>query len=280
VFPLQEMAGLAGDGYTITMSVPGPAAQPPRARTRQPPARPPPPTRNWRSPSWGPKAPPCSTPCSAHGWRLEPRLCGLVGPAKAALLGDGGRAGWRRSRPRRRAPESFRALLFEEVMVIAREGRDLDPVFMALRRTSPSTSPSTRSPLPNGSAGDRVRQAGQAEWGVARLPAQSTARPWPTRPAPFWPPRCHRWRPPTGVSWRGLASRPDAHAPGHRGLCPGFRAGFPRHMVGQLHPQGRGTFLLGWAGPASCWLGCSREESGDRRGAALDAGREGRSMVP
>jgi hypothetical protein len=263
VFPLQEMAGLAGDGYTITMSVPGPAA---------------------------PAAPGADSAAAGQAAAPYPQLAlsklGAEGPtlldamqrtwlaarAKALRLGgsgegkpfsgmaaglDGGAAA-----PGGAAPESFRALLFEEVMVIAREGRDLDPVFMALTE--------------NVAFDESIYALTVAEWlgreiVFAKLGRQSgelldSLRKHRATLADEAGTILATSVPSLASAYRGILA--GDWPPGRMrtlqdigGICPGFEQAFRATWLANCIRKDEGTFLLGWAGPASCWLGCSREES-------------------
>jgi hypothetical protein len=272
VFPVQEMAGLAGDGYSISISVPGPAAPPPTGGAV------------------------AATPGVAGHPQLALAKLGAEGPtlldtlqrawlvARAAALrlsgtGEGkpfsgmvaGLESGTAARGAARdaaspAPESFRALLFEDVMVIAREGRDLDPVFMALTE---------KIAFDEATYSIRVSEWPDREIVLSKLGKQ--AQDLLDRLRTHRSALAHE-------SAGTLASTVPALASTYRGIlagewpsgrlrtlqdltsiCPGFEQAFRTTWLAGCPRKDEGTFLLDWAGPADSWLGCSREagESGE-----------------
>ena len=283
VFPVQEMAGIAGDGYTIDVDAcPGAAPAPRRRRRRTAAARAGSPARADALQTGGGRPHPARRP-AAH-------LAGGAGQGAAprrlrrgqALLRHGGRTGRCRP-PRRRRPgcahgaprrahaaEPFRALLFEDVMVIAREGRDLDPVFIALTERITLRRGRLRHPR------SRVARHGR-----------SSFPSWASRPRTCSTPS----RSAGGVGKRGgrhpgfrralalvglsghpggrLASRPAAHLQDLNAICPGFEQAFRSTWLAELRPQGRGAVpaRLGGAGVVLAGLLAGGRRVG--RGASL-----------
>ena len=240
VFPLREMAGIAGDGYTLELTVPGPAAHL------------------------------SLTKLGAEGPTLLDVLqrTWLVARAKALRLGgsgegkpfSGGVSGIEGSGVSTVQP--FRALLFEDVMVIAREGRDLDPVFVALTEKITFDDPSYSVHVAEWPGREivfsklgkqtqdlldslrRQRESLAGESGAtlgSAVPSLSSA--YRGILAGEWPPG-------------RLRALQDLNTIG-----PGFEQAFRGVWLAGCLRKDEGQFLLDWAGPSSCWLGCSRETS-------------------
>lgn len=280
VFPVKEMAGIAGDGYTIDVTVPGLAAGASGAPVAAPAAQ-----------AAAQAAAPALTlaKLGAEGPTLLDLLqrTWLVARAKALRLGgtgdgkpfsgmvtglDAPDAAAARSAASAGAgaaqgtPEPFRALLFEDVVVIAREGRDLDPVFMALteRITFDDASyaihvtewPAREIVLSKlGKQTDefldalRKRRAALADEAgtvlASSVPSLSSA--YRGILAGDWPPG-------------RLRTLQDIES-----ICPGFEQAFRTTWLANCVRKDEAAFLLDWAGPAACWLSCSRQaaESGE-----------------
>jgi hypothetical protein len=158
-------------------------------------------------------------------------------------------------------PEPFRALLYEDVLVVAREGRDLEPVFLALLE-SVTFDESTYTVRAEEWPGRKLllsRSAKQTDELVRRLTdnrsrlAQETA----TTLAAALP----------SLSVEGRSSLAGTWMPGRlmevdrmELLCPGFEDGLRGGWVTGMLRREEGTFLLDWASTAGVWLGCTREE--------------------
>lgn len=255
VFAVQEIAGIAGDGYTIELAVPGQAdpltlsklgAEGPTLLDSL--------QRNWLVA----RAEALRLGGSGEGKPFSGWVSGLdagAGPSGAA----GGAA----------AAEPFRALLFEDVMVIAREGRDLDPVFIALtegvsfddaaygitvaewpeRRILFSKMGRQTQDLLDSLTKNRGLLANEA--------AATLASTVPTLSSVYRGLLAGDWPPGRLRTLQDLES-----------LCTGFDKTFRATWLAGCLRKTEGEFLLGWAGPDSCWLGCSRE-AGETGEAAL-----------
>ena len=263
VFPVQEMAGIAGDGYTLELTVPGPAApaltgEAARATVAAAPAA-------QAAPSLL-----SLTKLGAEGPTLLAALqrTWLVARAKALRLGGSGEgksfsglvsgiegAGGGTAQP-------FRALLFDDVMVVARESRDLDPIFVALTEkiafeesgyavhvaewpgreiVFSKLGKQTEDLL------DSLRKRRES---LANESGANLATTLPSLPSAYrgilagdWPPG-------------RLRTLQDLSA-----IAPGFEEAFRTVWLAGCVRKDEGQFLLDWAGPAACWLGCSRETS-------------------
>jgi hypothetical protein len=158
--------------------------------------------------------------------------------------------------------EPFQALLFGDVLALARNGRDVEPIFLALTETVEFDADTysvrvrewpgrevvfSRLAKQTEAFGDRLRAnrvvlAQEAEAGLARavpqLPAGSRAAL-----AGIWLPG--RLLP--------LATMED--------LCAGFREAFAAGWLPGLLRVQEGARMLEWTTPERIWLGCSREES-------------------
>lgn len=158
------------------------------------------------------------------------------------------------------AAEPFRAMLFEDVMVIAREGRDLDPLFIALTEniTFDESTYSIRvtewpgrelvfSRLAKQTQDflDSLRRHREA---LANEAGALLASSVPSLPAAYRSLLAGDW-PPGRVSTLQEMSA----------TCPGFEQAFRGTWLAASVRQDEGRFLLDWAGAAGSWLGCSRE---------------------
>jgi hypothetical protein len=299
VFPIREVAGVAGDGYTIELTVPGGATA--GATAGEPgggaaatsagtlaagvAGAPPHPRlalaklgaegstlldaiqRSWlaaRAKTLRLGGTGEGKPFSGMVTGMEhaeggapagqAAVAAVAGPAFAAAVGAPGAPG---------APsEPFRALLFEDVMVIAREGHDLDPLFISLTE-SIAFAEATYSLHVEEWPGRQIvfsklgRQTQDLldslrkhrgtladETGAALAGAvPSLASAYRGILAGDWPPGRLR-------TLQDLA-----------GICPGFDQAFRTTWLAGCARKDQGGFLLDWAGPAGCWLGCSRETS-------------------
>ena len=109
-YPVREMIGIAGDGYTLRLTIPGAAAGGDELTLSR----------------LGAEGPTLLDSLRRH-W--------LVARTEALRLGGSGEgrpfSGWVAG-PDGSPPEAFQAMLFEDVLLVAREGRDVEPLFLAL----------------------------------------------------------------------------------------------------------------------------------------------------
>ena len=275
IFPVREMAGIAGDGYTVELAIPGPAAPavtgeaggamgapmapavPGAAASRPPSARTAPPLLSLSR-------------LGAEGPTLLDALqrTWIAARAKALRLGGSGEgkpfsgmvSGIDGTGGGPAAP--FRALLFEDVMVIAREGRDLDPVFVALTEKIAFDEAAYAVHITEWPGREIVlsKLGKQTEDFLGRLRKHREAL--------------------SNESGAVLASAVPSLSSAYRGIlagdwppgrlrtlqdldtiCPGFEQAFRDVWLAACVRKDEGQFLLDWAGPGSCWLGSSRETS-------------------
>jgi hypothetical protein len=280
VFPVKEMAGIAGDGYTIDLTVPGlaagalgaPAAAPAAQVAAQAAA---PALTLAKLGAEGPtlldllqrtwlvaRAKALRLGGTGEGKPFSGMVAGLDAPdgaaaRSAASAGAGAAQG---------TAEPFRALLFEDVVVIAREGRDLDPVFMALTEKITFDDASYAIHVTEWPAREivlsklgkqtdefldalRKRRAALADEAgtvlASSVPSLSSA--YRGILAGDWPPG-------------RLRTLQDLDS-----ICQGFEQAFRTAWLANCVRKDEGAFLLDWAGPAAYWLGCSRQaaESGE-----------------
>lgn len=260
VFAVQEMAGLSGDGYTITAALAGGAELtlsklgaegPTLLDTLQ---------RTWLAA----RATVLRLGGSGEGKPFSGMVAGL-GSGGAGAAGAPDRAAAADAAPNG-AAEPFRALLFEDVMVIAREGRDLDPVFMALTESitfDDSTYAAAVAEWPGRDIAfsrlgkqtqdflDNLRKHRDA---LADEAAAALAAAVPSLMSAYRGILAGDWPPGRLRTLTDLSS-----------ICPGFEQAFHTTWLAACVRKDEGEFLLEWAGPAACWLGCSREagESGE-----------------
>ena len=271
VFPVQEMAGVAGDGYTVEIAVPGPAAAGTGAAA-SPGAAPVPLAAQSATQSASPLL--SLSKLGAEGPTMLDALqrAWIVARAKALRLGGSGQG-----KPFSgavsgidgeggQATEPFRALLFEDVMVIAREGRDLDPVFIALTE---------KITFDEATYAMHITEWPGREIVLSKLGKQ-------TEDLLDWL-RKHR-ETLSNESGGLLASAVPSLSSAYRGILagdwppgrlrtlpeletisPGFEQAFRSVWLAACVRKDEGQFLLDWEGPGSCWLGCSRgtSESGE-----------------
>jgi hypothetical protein len=286
VFPVKEMAGIAGDGYTIELTLPGltgqstgaPAPAAPAAQAAAP---------ALTLSKLGAEGP-TLLDLLQRTWLVERAkalrlggsgegklFSGLVAGLDAPGAGGSGAGGTGAGAPDAArdaagippgAAEPFRALLFEDVMVIAREGRDLDPVFMALTEKI--------------TFDDASYAIHATEWPGREIVLSKLGK----QTAEFLDSLDKRRQALADEASAILASAAPSLSSGHRGIlagywppgrlrtvqdldsiCPGFEQAFRTTWLANCVRKDEGQFLLEWAGPAACWLGCSREtaESGE-----------------
>ena len=267
VFPVKEMAGIAGDGYAIDLSVPGLTGVAPGLA----------PLTLSKLGAEGPtlldllqrtwlvaRAKALRLGGSGEGKLFVGMVAGLDAPGAGAARSAGGAGA--DTAAAGAAAEPFRALLFEDVMVIARQGRDLDPVFMALAE---------KITFDDASYAIRVTEWPGREIVLSKLGKQT---------AEFLDCLDKRRRALADEAGAILASAVPELSSACRGIlagdwppgrlrtvqdldsiCPGFEQAFQTTWLANCVRKDEGRFLLDWAGSAACWLGCSREaaESGE-----------------
>lgn len=274
--PVKEFTGISGDGYTVRMGLPG------AARGAAPAAE---------------AAGVAGTPAQAAegpavtGAFAELSMLGHDGPtlleslrrewieARVEVLrlaGSGeGRPVSGVTTAGSGVAEPFHGLLFEDVLVVAREGRDLEPLFLALfekvRFDEATYTVHVRewpgrdivfSKLAK-ATDDFVRRLRDNR---AVLAAEATATLGAALPA-----LAGGLRSALAGTWMpGRLMQPAAMD----GLCPGFGAAFAQGWLPGVLRKEEGAHLIAWAGPESTWLACSREEDGTAVGPTDDAGAE------
>lgn len=194
---------------------------------------------------------------SGEGWLVLGQVTGLG----KGVLGPGG------------GPEAepFRALLFEDVLVVACEGRDLEPVFLALtgpaefhdatytvdmeewpgRRLTFSKLAKQTDEFLKRLSGNRALLAKEA---AATLAAAAPAHPVDSRAA-----LAGSWLPGRLLCLSTM-----------EGVCPGFEKVFRDGWLSNLLRREEGAHLLQWASSGGTWLGCTREAEADATGGAPD----------
>lgn len=252
-FAVKELAGISGDDYTVRVRVPGAA---------------------------GPAA-------GAGVAELELSMLGHDGPT----LGEALRRDWLQARTEvlhlggsgegwlvlgqvagldGDSPEPFRALLHEDVLVVAREGRDLEPVFLALIDSVvfDEASYTVRMEEWPGRRLVFCMMAKQTDEFVKRLRENRAllSKEAAATLATAMP----------GLSVEGRGSLAGTWLPGRLlqvarmdGLCAGFDAALRGGWLARALRREEGTYLLDWASTENAWLGCTRE--GGKAGEPGDA---------
>jgi hypothetical protein len=194
---------------------------------------------------------------SGEGWHA----CGQVAGFGSGVLDSGG------------APELFNALLFEDVLVVAREGRDLEPVFLALVETVTFDEATYAVHVEEWPGRKLVfsKLAKQTDEFVKRLrenrallakeAAATLTAATPGLPADARGAVAGTWMPGRLME----LARMNA-------ACPGFEAAFRGEWLPRLLRREEGSHLLEWASSASSWLGCTREAGGASGTAGGEAG--------
>jgi hypothetical protein len=261
VFPVQELAGIAGDGYNLELTVPGAAAPSATGEVA------------------GAALPRLSlAKLGAEGPTLLDALqrTWLIARAKALRLGGSGEgkpfsgmvadtdaagpAAGGAAPGSQGATEPCRALLFEDVMVLAREGRDLEPLFVALTETITFDEDAyaihvsewpgreivfSKSGKQTQDLLDSLRKQREV---LANEAGTVLAASVPSLPAGHRSVLAGEWPP------GRLRALEEMNA-----TCPGFEQAFRNTWLAGCVRKDEGQFLLDWAGPASSWLGSSRE---------------------
>lgn len=234
---LQEIRGISGDGYTITLAAP--------------------------------EVELVLSRLGAGGPTLleELRRLWLVARAEVLRLGGSGEGkpfyGWVTGLDvRPTAPEPFWALLFEDVLVIARDGRDVEPLFLALFGSVEFDDPSYAVSVRQwpGHEVTFSKMAGQtAEFlkGLRANRAVLAKEAAGTLAAAI---------PKVSAGGRGTLS--GMWLPGRlmesaamEAVCRGFEASLRGEWLERLVRRDEGRYLLDWAASGSSWLGCTREKA-------------------
>ena len=259
---LAEMAGIAGDGYTVDVIVPGdaPGVDAPHLVLSRLGAEGPTLLEELRREWISARAEVLRLGGFGKGKRFAGRVTGLDGAGAGGVPTPGGPA---TGAPATGTPEPFQALLFEDVLVVAREGRDLDPLFVALSEglAFDDTTYSTRVRDWPGSEVVFSKLAGQTDEFVGALRANRAllakesaamlAATVPGLPASERAALAGTWLPGRLLQVEALES-----------ACPGFARVFESAWLPRLVRCEEGRYLLGRgstsADAGSTWLGFTR----------------------
>jgi hypothetical protein len=164
------------------------------------------------------------------------------------------------------APEAFQALLFEDVLVVARDGRDLEPLFLALFGSIEFDDPaySVRVRQWPGQEVTFSKMAGQTDEFLkclrenravlAQEASVNLGAAVPKLPAGGRAALAGMWLP-------GRLMEVD----GMEAVCPGFGQAFRGEWLERLARKEEGRHLLdlaaGGSAGGSAWLGCTREQA-------------------
>jgi hypothetical protein len=248
VFAVKELAGISGDDYTIKVQVPAGLTElvlsllghdgPTLAEALR---------RDWLRA----RTEVLRLDGSGECWPVMGQVAGL----------DGGTSSRGGAPTAAGAPEHFRALLYDDVLVVAREGHDLEPVFLALVEEV-SFDAATYMVEVEEWPGRRLRfskAAKQTDEFVKRLEEDRSllAREAATTLAAAVPGVPVDGRGALAATWMPGRLMELAHM---ESLCPGFEVGFRGGWLGSMLRREEGSHLLDWASPAGTWLGCTREK--------------------
>ena len=269
--PVAEMSGISGDDYTVTVTVPaaGPTgsgaaggASGAPAGTAAAPATPPPPA----VPSPALELTLARLGADGPTLREELRRVWLAARAEVLRLGGTGKGkpfpgkviGLDGASP---AAEPFQALLFEDVLVIGREGRDVEALFLSLfdsvEFVEPTYCVSVRA-WPGrevifskmaGQTAEFVKALSANRSALSEEAAASLAVAAPKLPAGGRAALAGTWLP------GRLLDLPTVEA-----ACPGFTAVLRDSWLPRLVRHDEAAYLLDWAATGSAWLGCTREK--------------------
>lgn len=250
--PVTEVAGIAGDGYELRLALPG-------------------------APGPGSDAPDAEdgfrdlvlTHLGAEGATLVEDLRRAWLPARAGVLRLSGSG---RGKPfagfvasfagvgTAGSPEPFHGLLFEDVLVFAREGRDLEPLFLALV-DAVEFEEAAYSVRVRQSSGREVlfsKMAGRTEEFLRALRANRSllaaeagaalAAAAPTLPAGSRSVLAGMWPPGRLLEIEAMDT-----------ICPGFAGVLRETLLPESLRLQEAQYLLNWAAAGSSWLGCTRE---------------------
>lgn len=244
---VREMIGIAGDGYTLRLTTPGAAAGADELTLSH----------------LGAEGPTLLDSLRRH-W--------LVARAEALRLsgsGEGRPFSGRVAGPDGRAPEAFQGMLFEDVLLVAREGQDVEPLFLALTETVDFDEAAYAVRVREWPGRELVfsKLAGKTEEFLSRLRANrallaeesaaALAASVPTLPAGPRGVLAGMWLPGRLLTLDSM----DA-------ICPGFEETFRSCWLARLPRRREGEHLLEWAAPGSSWFGCSRESAAGDDGSA------------
>jgi len=258
VVPVKEVAGVSGDGYTMNLGLQGTAGDvlelsmlghdgPTLLDSFR---------REWLVA----RADVLRLSGSGKAWPVSGHVTGLDGATDSGTARDA-------TVP----PEPFSALLFEDVLVVAREGRDLEPLFLALfdtLRFDEATYTVHVGEWPGRSivfsrlakqTDEFVRRLRDSREVLAREAAAVLAAAVPGIPAGSRSVLAGAWMPGRLLE----LARMNAS-------CPGFEAAFRSEWLPRLLRQAEAAHLATWATPNATWLGCARESGaiGDAEAAA------------
>lgn len=260
-FTVKEMTGVSGDGYTVRVGLEGATAPlelsmlghdgPTLLESLR---------REWTKA----RAKVLRLGGSGDGWPTPGQIAGLDGQGAQGA-----------------AAEPFNALVFEDVLVVAREGRDLDPLFLALVEKAAfdeATYTVHMDEWPGRSVvfsklaketDEFLRRLSDNRALLAEEAAVTLAASVPSVPAGPRAVLAGTWMPGRLLD----ISRMNA-------LCPGFEQAFSSEWSPSLLRHEEGAYLLEWATAGSTWLGCTREADapgapgGDEAATGDEAGKD------
>jgi hypothetical protein len=252
---LKELAGISGDGYTLDLVVPGggPGGTGDHLILARLGAEGPTLSEALRREWLTARAKVLRLGGSGEGKRFYGRATGLAPTGASAVAGA----------------EPFQALLFEDVLVVACDGKDLQPIFLALIEAVAFDEPSYSIQLRHWPNQEIVfsKMAGQTDeflqavQGNRSLLAKESAAQLtvalPGLPAGGRAALAGIWLP-------GRLMRLDAMD----ALCPGFASGFKDSWLPRLARPEEGRYLLSRAVKAAggAWLGFTRGDAGTAGG--------------
>ncbi len=254
-FAVKEMTGVSGDGYTVRVGLEGATAPlelsmlghdgPTLLESLR---------REWTKA----RAKVLRLGGSGDGWPTSGQVAGLDGQGAQG------------------AAEPFNALVFEDLMVVAREGRDLDPLFLALVEKS-AFDEATYTVRMDEWPGQSVvfsKLAKETDEFLRRLrdnrallseeTVATLAANIPSVPAGPRAILAGTWMPGRLLD----ISRMNT-------LCPGFEQAFGSEWSPSLLRCEEGAYLLEWATAGSTWLGCTREAEAAGEGEPDEGGAAG-----
>lgn len=210
-------------------------------------------------------------------WRLWP-------PARAGALrlsGSGEPRRFRGALLEAAAPKPCELLLYEDLLVAAEEGSDLQPLFLSLlqRITFDETSYAVTLHGWDGRAVRVGKMAGEtqafleavkfARAGLVREAAEVAAAHLPGLSAAARAALSAVWLPGRMVAAADLEK-----------ACPGFGAAFEASWLSASLRKREGRLLLGWAGGEGTWLGYGRPGLGLGAGTAEEEPAEAGAQAP
>jgi hypothetical protein len=277
IFAVKELSGVSGDDYTVKVRVRGGAGTEAAAASESAelilsmlghdgPTLGEALRRDWLQA----RASVLRLGGTGEGWPVQGQVAGLTGetpvsggaPAVAGL------------------PEPFRALLYQDVLVVGREGSDLEPVFLALLDQVSFDEAAYTVTLDEWPGRSLLfsKMAKQTDEFVKRLGENRTllageAAATLSGGVP-------------GASVAGRGALAGAWMPGRLmevsrmdGACPGFESSFRGGWLAGALRREEGAYLLDWATPTHTWLGCTRE-NGDSAGETGQASGESAVQRP